>query len=108
MSEKMTCPGCDAHTHAVAEAHYADLPCPYCGLSATTAHEILAVRQRRADEGLKAKAEEALLRAGKAEGELRIARYRLHRVRAEIDLGHGRGHRGTGMVAAVVSDDLGD
>src|SRR5258708_4233586 len=84
MSEKMTCPGCGTHTSAVAEAHYADQPCPYCGLPAEAAAQVLAVRAARADEKLKATAEEALLRAGKAEGELRRARYRLQQVEAAV------------------------
>ena len=80
MSDKMTCPGCDAHTSDVAQAHYEDQPCPYCGLSASAMREILAVRRKQADEELKTAAEDALVKLGRAEGELRTLRYRLQRV----------------------------
>jgi len=80
VSHKTTCPGCDAHSSSVAEAFTAGQPCPFCRLSAAAAAEVAAVREARADGKLKATAEEALLRAGRAESELRIARYRLQRV----------------------------
>jgi hypothetical protein len=75
----MSCPGCDAHSSLVTEAFTAGRPCPYCRLSAASAAEVLAVREAQADGKLKATAEEALLRAGRAESELRTARYRLER-----------------------------
>jgi hypothetical protein len=74
----MTCPGCGAHLSAVLRAHQEGRPCPSCGLSASAASEILAVRRSQADEQMRATAEAAVLRAGKAESELRVLRYRLH------------------------------
>jgi hypothetical protein len=77
VSNKTTCPGCGAHSSSVTEAFASGQPCPFCRLSAAAAAEVVAVREARADGKLKATAEEALLRAGRAESELRIARYRL-------------------------------
>lgn len=40
MSDKMTCPGCDAHTSSVLGAVERGEPCPYCGLSAETIERV--------------------------------------------------------------------
>jgi hypothetical protein len=76
----MTCPGCCATLSVITQAFQNDQPCPSCGLSASAAHEVIAVRQRNADEELKAKAADALVKLGRAETELRIVRYRLQRL----------------------------
>lgn len=76
----MTCPGCDAHLSSIYQAFERGEPCPNCGLPFDVAEQVVAVRNRVADEKLKADLEAALKRAGKAEAELRIARYRLEQV----------------------------
>lgn len=40
MTRKATCPGCDAHTSAIATAFREDEPCPYCGYDPEVEHEI--------------------------------------------------------------------
>ena len=80
----MSCPGCGAHLSAVLRAYEDGRPCPQCGLSASAAAEVLAAWRSQADEQMKADAEAAVLRAGRAESELRVARYRLHRVQEAI------------------------
>lgn len=73
MSDKMTCPGCDAHTSDVYRAHADGEPCPYCGLSYAASAELdekrRTVRVSRASDEVKAIAEDALKRAGKAVAE---------------------------------------
>ena len=60
MSEKLTCPGCDAHTSSVLMAAANGEPCPYCGLSNAAMVEISMVRRSKADDKLKARVEELL------------------------------------------------
>lgn len=92
MSDKMTCPGCDAHSSTVLSRFNDGQPCKFCGLSAPAALEILAVRERQADAELTAKLEEALKRADKAEDQVRRLRIHLnallskaHEVAREVD-----------------------
>ncbi|WP_328436919.1 hypothetical protein OHA71_06505 [Streptomyces sp. NBC_00444] len=80
MSSKMTCPACDSHTSSVLTTFEEQRPCPYCGLSAEAALEILTVRQRRADEELKAQLETAIKDRDEAQRELRWAKQRLEQV----------------------------
>lgn len=80
MSRKMTCPGCNAHTSSVLAAFEEGRPCPNCGLSAEAALEIDGVRQRRADEELKAKLETAIKERDAAQRELRLVKARLERI----------------------------
>lgn len=54
----MCCPGCGSYTSSVLSAYEDGSPCPYCGLSNDAAEEILTVRERVADEALKARVEE--------------------------------------------------
>ena len=72
MSGKMTCPGCGAHLSDVLRAYEAGRPCPRCGLSATAATEVLAVRRVRGDGKLKTDAEAA--RGGSGRGSPRRGR----------------------------------
>lgn len=67
MSDRMTCPGCNAYTSSVLNAFENDRPCPHCGLSVEATAELLAVREAVANAELKAKLTAALLRADKAE-----------------------------------------
>ncbi len=80
MSRKMTCPACNAHTSSVFAAFEEGRPCPNCGLSAEAALEIDGVRQRRADEQLKAQAETAIKERDAAQRELRLVKARLERI----------------------------
>lgn len=54
----MCCPGCGGYTSSVLAAYEDGSPCPYCGLSNDAAEEIITVRERVADEALKARVEE--------------------------------------------------
>ena len=69
MSNRMTCPGCEAHTSSVLAACEEGSPCPYCGLSANAILEIGALRVKRADETLKARLEKALVERDRAVAE---------------------------------------
>ncbi len=64
-------------------------PCPYCGASAEVVAEVLSARQRAADADIQARYESALLRADRAEAELRRLRARVNAFRrafTEIEL----------------------
>src|SRR5438874_1990250 len=63
MSNKMTCPGCNAYLSSVRMAFEEGEPCPECGLSASAAIEVEAVRARRGDEKLQEQLAAALIRA---------------------------------------------
>lgn len=80
MGRKMTCPGCNSHTSSVLAAFEEGRPCPQCGLSAEAALEIETIRQRRADEDLKARLEQAIKERDEAQRELRWAKHRLDRL----------------------------
>lgn len=60
MSDKLECPGCKSYTSSVLRAVGEGEPCPYCGLSADSLVEILAVREMRANSGLKQRVEDLL------------------------------------------------
>jgi hypothetical protein len=80
---KAECPACKAWLSAVYEAMHGerDGGCPSCGLPGSVMREIEAARKAHADADLTARLEAALVRAGKAEGELARLRGRLYRVR---------------------------
>jgi hypothetical protein len=67
VSNKAECPACKAW--------------PSCGLPGSAIAEIYAARKRKADADLTAQLEEALIRAGKAEGELARLRRRAYEAR---------------------------
>lgn len=71
MSDKLECPGCGSYTSTVYAAYAREEPCPHCGLSHETMAELdnirSTVRISRANDEVKAIAEAALQRAGKAE-----------------------------------------
>lgn len=82
MSSKAECPACKAYLSGVYDAMEGEAAgCPSCGLPGSAIAEIYAARKRKADADLTAKLEEALIRAGKAEGELSRLRGRLYKVR---------------------------
>lgn len=69
MSDRMTCPGCDAESSSVLYRVRDGDPCPFCGLKADTIMEILAVRETLADEKLKQSNEDLLKRVATLEKE---------------------------------------
>lgn len=82
MSMKAECPACNAHLSGVYDALIGEKPaCPSCGLPGDALREIEHARKRHADAELTAQLEAALVRAGKAEGELKRLRARLRQVR---------------------------
>lgn len=89
VSDKMTCPGCDAHLSSVMRAYNDGLPCPNCGLSYAAMEELFEKRRTvgvsRANDEVKAIADAALLRAGRAEAERDRLRRQLAGVRAALD-----------------------
>lgn len=66
MVDKMTCPGCGAHTSTVLARVREGEPCPNCGLSAEAIIEVTQVRQRAADEELKGRLSTALIERDRA------------------------------------------
>lgn len=84
MSAKLTCPGCNSHTSDVLGAVRAGMPCPSCGLSASAITEVLTARERGANEELTAKYEAVVIRAGRAETEVRALRAKLEDLRELI------------------------
>lgn len=83
MSNKAECPACKVYLSAVYDAMHGDRDagCPSCGLPAGVLREVEKARGARADAELTRKLEEALVRAGKAEGELARLRGRMYKVR---------------------------
>lgn len=84
MSEKTECPGCLAYTSSVRHAFDNGEPCPSCGLSASAAAEVVAVRRRRCDEQTKDELGEALLLIDRRDRELAIARRTIEDVRRAV------------------------
>lgn len=75
---KAECPACKSWTSYVYDALHGEREaCDNCGLPGSVMREVEAARKAKADEALTAKLEEALLRAGKAEGELRDLRTKM-------------------------------
>lgn len=69
MSDKMTCPGCDSYTSGVLADFTNEEECRYCGLPHEAAAAILSVRRTAADADLKARYEDAITRATRAEAD---------------------------------------
>lgn len=84
MSEKTTCPGCDAYTSSVFNAFEEWRPCPYCGLSAEAADAVTRARERKATADLAERILATEKRAGKAEREAAALRAALDRVRSAL------------------------
>lgn len=80
MSDKMTCPGCDAHTSSVLAAVERGDPCPYCGLSAETIERVRQAQARFGETVLTEQLTAALKRAEAAESEARDLRKKLDRI----------------------------
>lgn len=69
VSDKMECPGCGSYSSSTLREFEEEGRCGMCGLSADSAREILAVREKRGNDQLREQLELALKRAGKAEAE---------------------------------------
>jgi hypothetical protein len=88
VSNKTTCPGCDAHTSGVTAALEEDRPCPHCGLSSAAIVELMAVRETVASEKLKGQVAGLVIRADKAESErdrLRDAMSEIRTILEDLD-----------------------
>lgn len=85
MSDKAECPGCGSYTSTVLSRFRDGNPCPYCGLSASAAAEIAAIREGRANDEVKRVAEEAIKRAEKAEREAAHLRSQILDIRSALD-----------------------
>jgi hypothetical protein len=87
VSDKATCPGCDAYTSPVFQAFAADQPCPYCELPADVANAVRAARERHEDSELADRALAAEKRSIVAERRAREAAEALrtvHRAAAAV------------------------
>jgi hypothetical protein len=84
----MECPGCGAYSSSVLIKVNDGEPCPFCGLSAEAIVEIGSVRREKADEGLKARLEKALVERGRAVTEAADLRRRLYAVRRAVGCGN--------------------
>lgn len=80
MSDRMTCPGCQTHTSSVLARYLEDEPCPYCGLPASAAAEVMAAQKRNADAELTRKYTEVVTRLGHAEAETAKLRSALQQI----------------------------
>ena len=75
MSNKQECPSCKAWTSAVWDAEHGRCDsCPSCGLSGAIIREVYETRRRQADEELTGRYEQAIVRAGRAEAEVKRLR----------------------------------
>lgn len=82
VSDKMTCPACNAHTSGVNDALLGRLEaCPSCGLPGTALREIEHARKRHAGTELTGQLETATIRYAQAEAELKRLRIRMRQVR---------------------------
>jgi hypothetical protein len=84
VSRRAYCPGCDGEFSAIWSAFSRGRPCPECGLSATAAEEIMAVRARQGDAKLKAELEEALKQVDKLTEENRRLLWKVAHVQEAI------------------------
>ena len=82
MSMKAECPACKAYLSGVWDALEGDRDaCPSCGLDADTMRAVMDARKKLADKELTGRCEQALIRAGRAEKELRRLRERVYGIR---------------------------
>lgn len=85
MSEKMTCPGCGAHTSSVRTAYVEGEPCPNCDLPAEATAQVLDARRRSADAELTERYTQAIMRAERAEQRVRRLETTLQTLRDVLD-----------------------
>lgn len=85
MSEKATCPGCNAYTSSVFRAFEEGHPCPSCGLSADAAEAVEKARERKATADLAERLLAAERRAEKAEREARALRAIVAEVQVAVE-----------------------
>lgn len=77
MTDKMTCPACDAHLSAIHRAFQEERPCPNCGLPHEAAVAVIGAASRGAAVELQRKYLEAEQRAARAEREANALRNKL-------------------------------
>ena len=85
MSQKMTCPACNAHLSSVYQAFENGEPCPNCGLSHEAAQEVLSAKARNADETLRARLTELLAERDAAVARAEKAESKLQRIKWELE-----------------------
>ena len=90
---KATCPACNSYLSALYEVLQGERmyegradSCPNCGLPGDTIREIAKVRESHASAEVKQQAEDAMVRAGKAEAEVA-------KIRARLDAAQRMGRR---------------
>lgn len=82
---KAECPACKAYLSGVWDALEGERDsCPSCGLDSDTMRTVLAARKKLADKELTERCEQALIRASRAEADLKKLRARVYSVRAEF------------------------
>lgn len=84
MSEKATCPSCDAHLSSIYRAFREGAPCPNCGLPAEVAAQVDAIRTRYLDDDRTEQLEDAIAARGKAEAQRDDYRRELVALHAEL------------------------
>lgn len=82
---KMECVGCGSYGSDVGNAFYEGRPCKFCGLSASAAAEIMAVRAQQADQKLKTRLETAIKERDTAQVKLAEAEKRLDRLADDLE-----------------------
>jgi hypothetical protein len=85
VSDKQTCPACEAHTSSVRGAFLRGEPCPHCGLSAGAALELETARSRGAGWAMVRQTAQAVRRAEAAEAEAARLRGLIGRARQALD-----------------------
>jgi hypothetical protein len=81
MSEKMTCPGCNAYTSDTRNDYMNGDPCRFCGLPNEAMVAVISVQRSRADETLKKEYAKAIERATRAEDEVAKLSAKLEEIR---------------------------
>jgi hypothetical protein len=84
VSDKRLCPACQSYTSTVLGAFERGDPCPYCGLSASAASELIAAQERGANAEVVERAGVAERRAEAAEREAARLRWLLKTIREAV------------------------
>lgn len=84
MANKMICLGCDSYTSGILDAFEDGRSCPVCGLPAEATEAVRNAQRKGADEQLTQRCIDAERRAGKAEKEAALLRYRLAEVERAV------------------------
>jgi hypothetical protein len=84
VSAKALCPACQAYTSNVRFAFEGGDGCPYCGLSADAAAQVMSARERGATAEMVEVAAKAEARAEKAEAQAAKLRYALAEIAGTV------------------------